>query len=248
MSLLTGQAAAWSLAISGQPSDLLADYQTSSEEMKWIFDHPVKSRQAVGQLLDLQQGSQPVSQYAISFRILAAESGWGDAALRAVFSKGLSEEIKDELAIRDESTTLNDLIDLAIRLDNRLRERKRERQESRQRPQSSSHLPPAVDSTSPALNTAHNDPEPRQSPAKEVMQLGRARLSPAERQRRMKAKLCLYCGHEGHFISHCPELPKGQARQGTGGPWWAESLLPPPHDFKSQVRSTPPSTRSQLKF
>ncbi len=81
MSLLTGQAAAWSLAISAQQSDLLTDYQAFSGEMKRVFDHPVKGRQAEGHLLDLQQGNQSVSHYAINFRILAAESGWGDAAL-----------------------------------------------------------------------------------------------------------------------------------------------------------------------
>lgn len=87
--------------------------------MKRVFDHPVKGRQAEGQLLDLRQGNLSVSQYAINFRILAAESGWGDAALRADFSKGLNKEIKDELAIWDESSSLNELIELAIRLDNR---------------------------------------------------------------------------------------------------------------------------------
>lgn len=90
--------------------------------MKRVFDHPVKGRQAVGQLLDLTQGNQSVSQYAINFHILAAESGWGDSALQAVFFRGLVEEIKDQLTVREESSSFNALIDLAF--DNRLRDRK----------------------------------------------------------------------------------------------------------------------------
>ncbi len=89
MSLLTGQAAAWSLAITTQQSEVLTDYTLFTDKMRRVFDHPVKGRQAMGQLLDLQQGKDSVSQYAIRFRILAAKSGWGDSALQAVFLKGL---------------------------------------------------------------------------------------------------------------------------------------------------------------
>lgn len=70
--------------------------------MKRVFDHPIKGQQAVGQLLDLQQGTESASQYAISFHILAAESGWGDSALQAVFFKGLPGEIKHELPARED--------------------------------------------------------------------------------------------------------------------------------------------------
>lgn len=131
MSLLTGQVAAWSLAITTQQSEVLTNYTLFSEEIRRVFDHPVKGRQAMGQLLDLQQGSDSVSQYAIRFHILAAESGWEDLALQAIFLKGLASEIKDELALREETPSLNQLIDLTIRLDNRIRERSRERQEDR---------------------------------------------------------------------------------------------------------------------
>lgn len=71
----------------------------------------------------MQQGSKTVSHYAINFRILAAESGWGYSTLQTIFLQGLSGDIKDELAVREDYTSLNQLIDLAIRLDNRMRER-----------------------------------------------------------------------------------------------------------------------------
>lgn len=107
MSLLTGMAAAWSLATSKVNSAITSDYRLFIEEMKLVFDHPVKGKQAKGWLLDLHQGSLSVSQYAVEFRILAAESGWGDSALQAVFFKRLSEVLKDDLATQDECTSLN---------------------------------------------------------------------------------------------------------------------------------------------
>lgn len=87
----------------------------------------MRGRQAVSQLLDMVQGSQSVAQYAVRFRILAAESGWGDPAFQAIFIRGLAPEVKDELALRDQSPSLNSAIDLAIRLYNRIRERNQER-------------------------------------------------------------------------------------------------------------------------
>lgn len=46
MSLLSGQAAAWSLAILGQNTELVSDYTLYTEEMKRVFDHPVKGRES----------------------------------------------------------------------------------------------------------------------------------------------------------------------------------------------------------
>ena len=37
------------------------------------------------------------------------------------------------------------------------------------------------------------------------MQMGRARLPPEERQRRVRGGLCFYCGEAGHLVSACPE-------------------------------------------
>lgn len=38
----------------------------------------------------------------------------------------------------------------------------------------------------------------------EPVQIGRTRLTPKERQCRMTAKECLYCGKKGHFVSSYP--------------------------------------------
>lgn len=78
-------------------------------------------------MFSLSQGSLSVVEFSIEFRIAAAESGWGEKELKGVFLKSLSDTLKDELASRDKPTYLEELILLAIRIDNRLRERQRER-------------------------------------------------------------------------------------------------------------------------
>ena len=63
-----------------------------------------------------------MADFSIEFRVLAVGLGWDDTALRSVFYKGLNKQLKDELALRDEPTSLEALISLAVSLDNRLRE------------------------------------------------------------------------------------------------------------------------------
>lgn len=85
-------------------------------------EHPIQGKEATSQLLTLCQGSQSVATHTIEFRILAAESGWNKIALLGVIIHGLSEEIKDKLAARDEMDSLKDLISFC--LDKLLRERR----------------------------------------------------------------------------------------------------------------------------
>lgn len=147
-----------------------------------------------------------MAQYSLNFRIAAAASGWDDTALQGAFFHGLSESIKDELAARDESTDLESFISLAIRLDNRLRERRREKaSSSRFSFNPLSPTTPKCDMES--VNTQFS------TPTEEPMQLGHLRLEPAERQRRLEARLCFYCGGSDHFRGQCNLRPKDGARQ-----------------------------------
>lgn len=45
-----------------------------------------------------------MAEHSVKFRILAAESGWGDVALQGAFFPRLSVYIKNESALRDETT------------------------------------------------------------------------------------------------------------------------------------------------
>lgn len=104
------------------------DFNKFTEEMKRTFDHLVHGHQAVGQL---QQGTDSVSQYAIP-HFGSRECG-GGFTIASYFHQGFSEQAKDELALSEQSSSLNHLIELAIRLNNRIRERSRERLETRRR-------------------------------------------------------------------------------------------------------------------
>ncbi|KAF0023053.1 hypothetical protein F2P81_023683 [Scophthalmus maximus] len=63
----------------------------------------------------------------LTFRTLAAERGWNQAALLDAFLYRLSSDLKDQLAALDLPRDLNALIALAIKIDKQLFERERER-------------------------------------------------------------------------------------------------------------------------
>ncbi|XP_034096126.1 sulfotransferase 2B1-like [Gymnodraco acuticeps] len=61
-----------------------------------------------------------------------------------------------------------------------------------------------LDGKGPAVTAPPQAPE-------EPMQLGRMRISPEERRRRLQEGCCFYCGHMGHQQAICPG--KGHAHQ-----------------------------------
>ncbi len=154
------------------------------EELKRVFDHPVSGREASKHLLTLNQGSRSAAEFAIAFRTIAAGNRWNNEALMVCFQGGLSEPLQDELATREPVADLESLIAVAIRLDNRLRERR-----VAHRKASQSQVPVSR-SVSPArIPVSRASPSPEQPPdPPENMQLGRSRLSPKERERRMRER------------------------------------------------------------
>lgn len=94
----------------------------------------------------------------------------GRFKLQAIFHQGLIIDILTKLACHDDDTTLETLIEMAIRLDHLLQDRK---------------------------SQVFFVSKPKLSPP-EPMQLGRAQITPTERMRRHNERLCYYCGQGQH--------------------------------------------------
>ncbi|KAL0192085.1 hypothetical protein M9458_010381, partial [Cirrhinus mrigala] len=191
LTLLSGRAAQWGTAVWENQHPCCASFQLLSEEMRRVFDRAVLGREAASVLADLRQGDRNVSDYSIEFRTLAAECKWNEAAQWDMFLHGLADRVQREIFTLELPADLDGLISLALRVDSRL-----QRRDQLTRPSSLSELPvhpvhAGSNTVSPVL-----DHEP--------MQVGRARLSREERDRRRSKGLCLYCGAAGHFLSNCP--------------------------------------------
>lgn len=197
ISLLTGQAKLWGTAEWERRSASCSSFDSFSTELRRVFDPVRPDKEAARYLSTLCQGNRTVDQYAIEFRRYAADTRWNEPACFDAFYRGLSERVKDELAARVLPEDLNGLIEVAASIDRRLKERRGER--FRRAP---SPLSPQF-SVTPRQEVGATFPE-------EPMQLGRTRLSPEERERRYRQRLCFYCSAAGHQVRNCPV--KGQAQ------------------------------------
>ncbi|KAL0177165.1 hypothetical protein M9458_026059, partial [Cirrhinus mrigala] len=183
-SLLSGRALEWATAVWRLDCPTFPSFANFLQEFKKVFQPCMESGDAGEQIMALRQGRRTAADYALSFRTLAAQSGWNDGPLKLHYRKGLHPDLQLELACRDEDLTLDQYIDLSIRVDNLMRSRK---------PVQPFH------STAVSAPTGKSAPEP--------MQLGATKLTQEERERRLRGNLCLYCGLAGHIRANCPTRP-----------------------------------------
>ena len=80
----------------------------------------LKGRAAGERLFHLRQEKRSAQEYALECRTLAAGPGWNDRALIDHYRCSLREDIRRELACRDTALSVDELIDMSIRLDNLL--------------------------------------------------------------------------------------------------------------------------------
>lgn len=164
-------------------------YEDFTRRFRAVFDHPPEGRAAGERLFHLRQGMRRAQDFALDFRTLAASAGWNERALIDHYRFSLREVVRRELACRDTTLTLDQLVDLSIRLDNLLA--------TRGRPDRGPSIP------SPSTS----DPTP--------MELGGAAL----RVTGGGAVSCTTCGRRGHTAGRCWGGSPGSrgSRQGTGG-------------------------------
>ncbi|KAI2662443.1 Transposon Tf2-9 polyprotein [Labeo rohita] len=151
-------------------------------------------RDISNQIIHARQGNRTAADYAIEFRTLAAQSGWNDVSLKAVFYNSLNSDLQTELACRRENSSFSELVNLAIKLDNLMR------QTPKQRSAKSYHR-----------NSPSSSSVTEQVPI-EPMQINASRLSEEERTRRCQNHLCFYCGEPGHRSTGCPLKSKTSSK------------------------------------
>jgi len=224
LSQLTGRALEWAEARFASEESLSCHYTDFVSEFSQVFNQETDQTIDSRALLNLKQGNSSVADFSINFRVKAAASGWNQIALKSAYFLALNESIKDELATLDEPATLEELIRLTIRLDNRIRARN----SSKPRNQGFFESAPASNNVTVFSAPTELVAKPRSKTQSlplpvqashtvdtesEPMQVGHTRLTPEERLRRFRGKLCIYCGESGHFIASCPAKSKAGARQ-----------------------------------
>uniref|UniRef100_A0A673JX42 DUF4939 domain-containing protein n=1 Tax=Sinocyclocheilus rhinocerous TaxID=307959 RepID=A0A673JX42_9TELE len=185
MTLLTGRAIDWAAAVWDSDSRLRNSVTYFIQQLREVFEYPHGGKDVSTQLINLTQGNRSAAEFAIEFRTLAAQSGWNDVALKAMFHKSLNCDLQAELACKGEESSFSDFVTLAIRIDNLMRQAPKRR--SGKGGQTNDLTPNPVEMSSP----------------EEPMQINASRLSESERERRRHQRH-FYCGESGHRSLGCP--------------------------------------------
>lgn len=209
---LTGAASIWFGSLLQSNSEALSNFDKFQHEFERNFSDPSYQIKARGMIRKCKQGSRSVANYAAEFRGLARDTGFDQIALSDQFLRGLNDGVMDHLVMIDLPSTLEENINIAIRIDNRLESRKNIQESSfrntNRKPfgnhnyhhqqnivSETSQTPMEID----AISTRFRKP-----------------LTPEEKQRRWELGLCLYCGKKGHIAADCltlRKLGKEQTRQ-----------------------------------
>lgn len=215
MYLKDGAPQSWYTAIELAPTKqyLLDDFEELVRDFRAHFETSDVVSKALRQLDALRQTGS-VATYAARFQEILVHLDLSEATQIQRFYQGLKESVKDVLVtVRDLPTNLKDCIKLATDIDNRLHERELERRHdkssTRPRHHHDDHRPSATSqqrSPAPAPSTPASTANTSGQVPMEVDAVRFGPLTSAEKERRRKNGLCLYCGQGNHRISNCPNM------------------------------------------
>lgn len=95
-----------------------------------IFQSSYPGLEAARVLMKLQQGAHSLSDYAINFCTLAADSWSNDSSLWVLFTMAYHDTIQDLLVAPEQLPDLDSLVALAIKLHNHVREAERDQRQT----------------------------------------------------------------------------------------------------------------------
>jgi hypothetical protein len=161
-------------------------------------------------LKDLRQTTS-VSIYAFEYKRHMLLLDFGDQYHRFNFFDGLKLEVKERLVRAQNYANLDDLIDAAILWDNALADfRHAHAPRNVNRPNFASVVPPARRTLFPSVPVTSTSASFSGPVPMEVDATSRPRgpLSDAEKERRRRDGLCLYCASKDHRVINCPIVPR----------------------------------------
>lgn len=128
ISHLTGRAEAWVTEKWARRSVICHfSYSSFSQTFSQIFHTVSSGHEAARSLISLHQERHTVTDYALEFHTLVADSDCNNSALMDAFLRGLSHKIKDQLIPLNIPKNLDSVIALTHKLDIRIQDRERER-------------------------------------------------------------------------------------------------------------------------
>jgi Retrotransposon gag protein/Zinc knuckle len=186
---------------------LFSRYSHFTTELRAVFGEVDEQRTAERKLMQLRQTGS-ASNYTSEFRKITSKLDWNDEAYMAQYYQGLKDALKDELARQESPDDLDELIRIAVRIDNRLYERKLEKTGKtpyRQPVRSSKNRknwgdPMEIDAVIKRKDY-HKKKQGKWQPGKQ------------NEQKSQESQACFNCGKPGHFARNCKNKKVRTARK-----------------------------------
>jgi len=105
------------------------------ERLTQMFGDPEATTTAERKLQNLVQRTSTI-EYTTQFQTLATQVEWNDKALMAQYKQGLKAKVQDAIILMEDADTLRELIDQAIKIDNRIYQREQAKKGQDRVPQS----------------------------------------------------------------------------------------------------------------
>lgn len=118
MTLLTSRAIDWAAAVWDADSLFRTSADYFIQELREVFEYLAGGKDISTQILNITQVNCTAAEYAIEFRTLAAQSGWNDISLKAVFQRSPNTELQTELACKRENSSFSEFVTLPLRQPN----------------------------------------------------------------------------------------------------------------------------------
>jgi len=205
------------------PPAFLTDYNAFAHELRSNFGpaDPIGTAESELEALVMKE-NQKIAKYVVTFNRLATQVQWDNNALRHSFYRGLPNRIKDQIANVGKPDTLQDLRTLAQNIDHRYWERKselnRESKPESSSGKSGSNKSSSKDNSSKSGSSGSKSASSASTPSKPKSDISHlldgGKLTEAERQRRIKEKLCMYCGTPGHTAKDCRKKASNSKAKG----------------------------------
>ncbi|OMJ07182.1 Retrotransposon-derived protein PEG10 [Smittium culicis] len=205
---ILGTASNWFGWLVASKSPCLENYKAFIQESANNFSDPSHGIKIRNSLRNCKQGSRDVISYATKFRSLARENGFDETALINQFLHGLNPKITQFLMIVDLPTSLEEIIRVTCRVDNRI---------------STIDQINAIDTDQKSLNpfrkqfprgfTPSRTTVPQSQDQTVYMEIDaiasrpRVPLTEKEKTRRYELVLCLHCGGSGKIARDCTKKP-----------------------------------------
>ena len=224
ISRLRGTAFSWARDIAENEANLLRnDYEAFKTALSNVYLDRNYREICKAKLANLKQTKSAAAYYA-EFAILVEHLNYNNEATCDAFYRGLHRDVKDNMALIGRPHQYDDLVQLAITIDQRNYQRKLESKAegfSNTKPadENKPRNPPNNPSTSSRPN---NNPSKANPPFKPTSALNsgtpkfesryRDPLTAEEKARRVKFNLCSYCADPKHSVENCPLVAAKNAK------------------------------------